>query len=34
MAGWLKDGGVRAVIISSRSPTLDAKEMMENRGIV
>jgi hypothetical protein len=33
MAGWLKEKGVRAIIISSRSPTLDAKAMMEKRGI-
>lgn len=30
----LKDKKVRAIIISSRSPTLDAKAMMEKRGVV
>jgi hypothetical protein len=29
----LKEKKVRAIIISSRSPTLDAKAMMEKRGI-
>ena len=33
MAGWLKDGGVRAVIISSRGKQLEAKAMMEARGV-
>ena len=35
MGVWdrLKDKKVRAIIISSRSPTLDAKAMMEKRGI-
>jgi hypothetical protein len=32
MAGWLKDDGVRAVVISSRSQTLDAAAMMAARG--